>query len=79
MLFRPVSFLLSLAALTVVSSALSARAETPSDNPTSGHSESSAARVPAVEPAGKTRCQLLTDSRLIPRHLLDALNLVHSN
>ena len=52
-LFRPVSFLLSLAALTVVSSALSARAETPSTNPTSGHSQSSAARVPAVEPAVK--------------------------
>lgn len=53
MLFRPVSFLLSLAALTVVSSAVSARAETPSTNPTFGRSQSAAARVPAVEPAGK--------------------------
>ena len=53
MLFRPLSFLIGLAALTVVTSALSARAETPSTNPTSGGVESSAARVPAVEPAVK--------------------------
>jgi hypothetical protein len=53
MLFRPVSFLLGLAALMVASSALSARAETPSTNPMSGGVESSAATVPAVEPAGK--------------------------
>ncbi len=53
MLFRPVSFLLGLAALMVASSALSARAETPSTNPMSGGVESSAATVPAVEPAVK--------------------------
>ena len=53
MLFRPLSFLIGLAALTVVTSSLSAHAETPSTNPTAERSESSAARVPAVEPAGK--------------------------
>ena len=53
MLFRPVSFLLGLAALMVASSALSARAETPSTNPMSGGVESSATTVPAVEPAVK--------------------------
>lgn len=51
MSFKLVSLLLSVSALTVFTSTMSVRAETPTDNSSLGHSQSSAVPLQAVEPA----------------------------
>ena len=51
MSFKLVSLLLSVSALTVFTSTMSVRAETPTDNSSFGQSESSAVPLQAVEPA----------------------------
>lgn len=51
--FKPISFLLTLAALTIFSSSLSARAETPDTDYSAGSPESSVELLPAVDSAAK--------------------------
>ena len=51
MFFKPISFLTGFAALAIVSTALSARAATPSSNSPVDHSKLGAAMLQAIEPA----------------------------